>query len=176
MRTVAERAKAEIIGQVFAYLRRHRITLDDLINIGGEDLESPNAVLRERTHRVEKSWSLIARLGVVFAELERAAPQHPVKPARRRRGKGVPSQALENTDFSGADPLPVKSLKRNDIRDSHSVEGSRKGRWGHKRRVIAPDHPSLDTELGDSRRASASEPDLFSERKKRKCSGAGDGV
>ena len=107
MRTVAERAKAEIIGQVFAYLRRHRITLDDLINIGGEDLESPNAVLRELAHRIEESWSLIARFGVVFAELERAAPQHRAKPARRRHGKGVSSQVLESKGVSGADPYQL---------------------------------------------------------------------
>jgi hypothetical protein len=137
MGTAAERAKAAAVAQVFAYLHRHRIALDDLIDIGGDELKAPNAVRRECARRVEQCWSLIARLRVDFAALTGAAPQHPVKPSRRRRGEGVCSQAIENTDVSGVDPPQVKSLKTHDIPDNHPVEGSGKGRWRHKRRLAS---------------------------------------
>jgi hypothetical protein len=130
MSTATDRARAEAVAQVFDYLHRSRIVLDDL-EIGGANLKSSNIILRERARRVEKCWSLMARLGVAFAELVDAAP----KPGRRQRGRTASAQVIENKGFSGVDLSLAKPLKTNDIPDNHPVENSRKGRWRHKRRL-----------------------------------------
>jgi hypothetical protein len=69
--------RAQII-EIIEVMRRYRITLDDLIQIGGEDFSSSSLKRIEKARRVEKCWSLMARLSVNFADLEDAPPpQHP---------------------------------------------------------------------------------------------------
>jgi hypothetical protein len=91
---------AQAVAEVFGYMRKHKLTLDDLINIGGEDFRSSSVKRVERARRVESCWSLMARLGIKFADLEGEPSQHTAKPVRRRRGEAHFLQALETTSVS----------------------------------------------------------------------------
>jgi hypothetical protein len=108
MLTAAQaREQAAAVKHVFEFLRRHGLALADLIEVGGEDLKSPNPKCVERARRVERCWTLIARLGLAFATLEssshaNSAPHPclgPEKPSRRRRGKGGFVQVPENKEL-----------------------------------------------------------------------------
>ena len=61
--SAVDRASRLKTAAVFDFMRERRITLDDLINVGGED-KSP------KVRKVEDAWALMARLGVVFADLD----------------------------------------------------------------------------------------------------------
>jgi hypothetical protein len=50
--------------EVFAHMRKNKLALANLIEIGGEDLKSP------KVRHVERCWALIARLGITYAVLE----------------------------------------------------------------------------------------------------------
>ena len=76
--SAADRASWLKTAAVFDFMRERRITLDDLINVGGED-KSPKA------RKVEDAWALMARLGVVFADLEAVADR-----GQRSRLSGPP--------------------------------------------------------------------------------------
>jgi hypothetical protein len=56
--------------QVRAFMRKRKITVEDLINIGGEDLQSPDFNKAERARHVGQCWQLMARLSIHFADLE----------------------------------------------------------------------------------------------------------
>jgi hypothetical protein len=130
-----QRPRTAVI-EIFDSMARRGLALDDLIQIGGEDLRPPNPKRVEKARHVEKVWALMARLLVKFAELEQAPGQSPTKPARRRRGEAPFSEVVENKEISGDTPGEVKSLKNNDKTDNHSVEASGKGRWKHKRQLV----------------------------------------
>ena len=137
MISAADRARqAQAVAEIFDLMRKYGLTLDDLIQLGGEDLKSSNPKRVEKARRVEKCWELMARLSVKFADLEQAAGQHTAEPARRRRGEGESSQVIENKEISSDTPGEVKSLKNNDKTDDHSVEAPGKGRWKHKRQLV----------------------------------------
>jgi hypothetical protein len=75
------------VQQVREFLDRYRLTPQDLIDIGGEDLR-PGSKLRGKAHSVEKCWALMARLGVKHADIRTDEPTpvpRPEKTARRRR-------------------------------------------------------------------------------------------
>jgi hypothetical protein len=72
---------------------------NDLIQIGGEDLKALNPKRVEKARRVEKCWSLMARLSVKFADLEAASQPSPDKPTSRRHGAGHFSEAIENKEI-----------------------------------------------------------------------------
>ena len=61
---------------------------------------------------------------VKFADLEAAPQPIPDKPARRRRGKGHFSEALEITGVSETETHHTKSNEINDLADSAPVGGS----------------------------------------------------
>ena len=130
-----QRPRAAVI-EIFDSMARRGLALDDLIQIGGEDLRPPNPKRVEKARHVEKVWALMARLSVKFAELEQAPGQHTTEPARRRRGEELFSEVIENKEISGDTPHQVKSLKTNNKTDDHSVGASGKGRWKHKRRLV----------------------------------------
>jgi hypothetical protein len=135
MISAADRARqAQTVAEIFDLMRKYGLALDDLIQIGGQDLKSPNPKQVAKAHHVEKTWALKARLSVKFADLEQA-PGQP-KPVRRRPGEELFSEIIENKEISGDTPHQVKSLKTNNKTDDHSVEVSRKGRWKHKRQLI----------------------------------------
>jgi hypothetical protein len=60
-----ERATAE----VRSFMHRRKITTADLIEVGGEDLSSPNFSKVERARHVEQCWQMMARLAVSFLDL-----------------------------------------------------------------------------------------------------------
>jgi hypothetical protein len=132
-----QRPRAAVI-EIFDSMARRGLALDDLIQIGGEDLRPPNPKRVEKARHVEKVWALMARLSVKFAELEQAPGQSPAKPAGRRRGGEPFLEVIGNKEISGGTPRQVKSLKINNKTDHHSVEASEKGRWKHKRRLVTP--------------------------------------
>jgi hypothetical protein len=102
-------------------MRRNRLALDDLIEIGGEDFRSASPKRIEKARRVEKCWSLMARLSVKFADLEQAPRSVPDKPARMRRGEGHFSQVTENAGVSGTFSSLHKSNEINDLANSAPV-------------------------------------------------------
>ena len=56
--------------QVCAFLRRHKLALTDLIEIGGEDLQSPDFRKAERARHVGQAWQMMVRFKIHFADLE----------------------------------------------------------------------------------------------------------
>jgi len=64
------------VEQVFAYLRKHKLTVKDLIEIGGEDLQSPDSGKAERARHVGQCWQMMARLSIHFADLEHEHAEH----------------------------------------------------------------------------------------------------
>ena len=86
----------QAVVEIFDFMCKRGLSLDDLIQVGGE---SSNPKHVEKARRVEKCWELMARLSVKFADLEQAPGQPSTKPARRRRGEGAFSQAIENKEI-----------------------------------------------------------------------------
>ena len=85
--SAAERTLAGAVAEVADFMRKKKLTLDDLTNIGGEDLKSSDKGRAGKARCVEKTWELMARLGVKFADIEHSesAPQ-PI-PALTKRGR-----------------------------------------------------------------------------------------
>ena len=111
----------QAVVEILDFMRRNRLALDDLIQIGGEDFRSPSPVRKEKARRVEKCSSLMARLSVKFADLEQAPRSVPDKPARMRRGEGHFSQVTENARVSGTFAYLHKSNEINDLANSAPV-------------------------------------------------------
>ena len=129
MISAADRARqAQAVAEIFDLMRKRGLILDDLVEIGSQDLSSSNPKQVAKAHSVEKTWALMARLAVKFTDLERAPG--------RRRGEGVFSEVIENKEFSGGAPSEVKPLKNNNKTDDHSVGVSGRGRWKNKRQLI----------------------------------------
>ena len=126
----------QAVVEIFDLMRKRGLVLDDLVEIGGQDLASSNPKQVAKARSVEKTWALMARLAVKFTDLEQAPGQPTTKPARRRRGEELFSQVIENKEILTDRPAQVKSLKNNDKTDDHSVEASERGRWKHKRRLV----------------------------------------
>ena len=105
----------QAVVEILDFMRKHGLALDDLIQIGGEDFRSSSLTRREKARRVEKCWSLMARLSVKFADLEQTPSSIPDKPARRRRGEGVFSEVVENKEISGTATYQDKSNEINDL-------------------------------------------------------------
>lgn len=70
------------VDEVLEYMRKRRLSLADLVEIGGEDLPGT------RAKRVENAWALMARHGLIFANLEQATGDHTVQAPSGRRGEG----------------------------------------------------------------------------------------
>jgi hypothetical protein len=76
--SAAERALASAVSEVADFMRKRRLRLDDLINVGGEEiLESTDTKRAEKARRVSSCWDLMARLGVKYRDIEHSeyAPQ-----------------------------------------------------------------------------------------------------
>jgi hypothetical protein len=110
MKTAAQmREHAQNVEQVLEHMRRLRLSPDDLVNYGGEDLRSRDPVRSGKARCVEKAWALMARLGVKHIDLETAisrgaAPIPGVvvsrRPGRRSIRKQTQNQELTNSDRS----------------------------------------------------------------------------
>ena len=85
-----ERARAIAANQVGEFMRKKKLSLDDLINVGGAELKSSDPRLKERALRVLRCWELMARLGVKYVDIEhfKQSPRAiPASRARIRRGE-----------------------------------------------------------------------------------------
>jgi hypothetical protein len=95
-----QRERASAVEQVLDYMRRRRLTIDDLVEIGGKDLRSRSPRLRRKVLHVEKCWALMAHHGVKHADLApdwaSTAVSMPAPAARRRRHRRPSVQAIEN--------------------------------------------------------------------------------
>ena len=67
--SAADRARAVATAQVSEFMRKRKITLDDLANFGGKDLKSSDTSRVEKARHVEKTWALMARLGLWYADM-----------------------------------------------------------------------------------------------------------
>ena len=61
------REKAQAIEQVSAHIRRAHLSLDGLVEYGGQDLNNPRRAAKAK--RVEKAWALMAGLKVKHTDL-----------------------------------------------------------------------------------------------------------
>jgi hypothetical protein len=104
---VLQKPRQEVV-EIFDFMRKRGLTLNDLIQIGGEDFTSPSPMRKEKARRVEKCWHLMARFSVKF-------------PARRRRGEAVFSEVVENKEISGTATCQTKSNEINDLANSVPV-------------------------------------------------------
>src|SRR6516225_9311706 len=111
----------QAVVEILDFMRKRGLTLNDLIQIGGEDFRSSSPTRKEKARRVEKCWHLMARLSVKFADLEAAPPSIPDKPVRTRRGEGVFSEVVENKEISGTATYQHKSNEINDLANSAPV-------------------------------------------------------
>jgi hypothetical protein len=147
--SAADRAKAAALADVFACLQRHNIALDDLINIGGDDLKDQRLAAKAR--RVESCWSLMASLKVVLADLEAASGEVCTERPSARRGEGHILEATENIKDNPLGTQEPKPLETNDISHNAPVEvlpvgaAGAKSRWQHKRRLKSPDASAANT-------------------------------
>jgi hypothetical protein len=88
--SAADRARAIAVAQVVEFMRKKNLTLDDLVNVGGQDLKSPDKSKDGKARCVENAWALMARIGVKYADLEQSEPSPRPVPdfsARIRRGE-----------------------------------------------------------------------------------------
>jgi hypothetical protein len=81
----------QTVVEIFGFIRRHKLTLADLIETGGDDFRSSNSQIVNRARAVSRCWELMARLSLKFADLETAAGEIPDPPRRRRRHSTVDS-------------------------------------------------------------------------------------
>jgi hypothetical protein len=81
----------QAVVEIFGFIRRHKLTLADLIEVGGENLRSSNSQIANRARAVSRCWELMARLSLKFADLEQAVGEIPDPPRRRRRHSIVDS-------------------------------------------------------------------------------------
>jgi hypothetical protein len=125
-----QRECASAVEEVWALMRRYGLSLEELVEIGGEGLRSKDAKRVEKARRVERTWALMARLGVKHIELENAVSSELVTPAvsmpastaRRRRQRGGFLQPLENTSALPAKGADTKSNEINDLANSALVD------------------------------------------------------
>jgi len=117
---VSQKPRQAVV-EILDFMRKNRLALDDLIQVGGEDFGSASPKRIEKARGVEKCWSLMTRLSVPFADLEQAPGNLPTRPSRRRRGEGHFSQVIEKAGVSGTFAHQVKSNEINDLSDSVPV-------------------------------------------------------
>jgi hypothetical protein len=116
---IQQKPSAAVV-EILDFMRTRGLNLDDLIQIGGEDFRSTPTRI-EKARRVEKCWSLMARLSVKFAGLEQAPQPIPDKASPRRHGEGHFSEAIENKEVFGSRPSDTKSNEINDLANSAPV-------------------------------------------------------
>ena len=111
----------QAVVEILDFMRKRGLTLNDLIQIGGEDFTSPSPMRKEKARRVEKCWHLMARLSVKFGDLGQASQPIPDKRSPRRHGEGHFSEVIENKEVFGPRPSDTKSNEINDLANSALV-------------------------------------------------------
>jgi hypothetical protein len=78
-----QREREEHVEQVREFMGRRDLSLDDLIDIGGEDLRSLDPGLAGKARCVERCWELMAKHAVKHLDLEHSQdggrPTHTTK-------------------------------------------------------------------------------------------------
>jgi hypothetical protein len=128
-RTAAQiREHTQAVAEVREYMRRSRLTLEDLVEIGGEDLRARDPKRRRKALHVEKCWALMARLHIKHIDLELprefaglAVPEPDFRP-RRRRHRTASAQTIENTDNSPSESRVTEPNEINGLAVSSPVE------------------------------------------------------
>jgi hypothetical protein len=110
MMTAAEmREHAQNVERVFGHICRLRLSPDDLTGYDGEDLRSRDPARSGKARCVEKTWALMARLGVKHIDLETAisrgvAPTIPGGAPSRRRGRRSIKKRPQNQELVKSAP------------------------------------------------------------------------
>ena len=68
------RERDQAAKQVLEFMRRRGLSLEDLVEVGGQDFSFKNPKRVEKARRVEKCWALMKPLGVKHVDLERNWP------------------------------------------------------------------------------------------------------
>jgi hypothetical protein len=123
MRNAAERQiHAQAVGQVGEYMRKHRLSLADLIDVGGEDLRSADPGVAGKARAVSRCWELMARLQVTHIDLETALPRPRPGLRVRRRSNGKPNQkAQQNQRDDLKSAWEEESIQINDLAVSSPI-------------------------------------------------------
>jgi hypothetical protein len=119
------RAPAPNIAVVLAFMSEHGLQLDDLVNVGGEDLNSSNPIRRQMARRVSRCWEIMAREKADFAQLEAAIGSMPTAESRRPRHRLGFAQATDNAGKSRSGPPATNSNKINDLAISAGLGGQK---------------------------------------------------
>ena len=72
-----QQKRMKAVVEVLDFMRKRGLTHNDLIQISGEDFRSASPTRKEKARRVEKCWSLMARLSVCFTDLVRPRRSKP---------------------------------------------------------------------------------------------------
>jgi hypothetical protein len=70
MSAAEDRARVIAASRVAEFMRKKKLTLDDLVNVGGADLKSSDRARADKARRVSRCWELMAGLEVKFADIE----------------------------------------------------------------------------------------------------------
>jgi len=70
--SAADRERAAAAAQVVEFIRKKKLTLDDLIDVGGAELKSPDPKRAEKARRVSTCWELMARVNLKYRNLEQS--------------------------------------------------------------------------------------------------------
>jgi hypothetical protein len=71
MMTITERFELDArIAKVVDYMRRAKLSVADLTEIGGADLKSPDPSRAEKARAVGRTWTLMASLHVAHTDLD----------------------------------------------------------------------------------------------------------
>jgi hypothetical protein len=69
-----ERARVIAASKVAEFMREKKLTLGDLVDIGGAELRSSNSRTADKARRVSRCWELMAGLELKFAHIEHSEP------------------------------------------------------------------------------------------------------
>jgi hypothetical protein len=132
MSFAADKARAAAVARVYEYMAKRRLTLEDLLDYGGEDLPAPkhaeprvvDARVAEKALHVEKTWALMAKLSVHYAHLEAAPsaiPRQTTAKATPRHGFFQVTENKQVLDLGAEAPPARKFLKNNNKKISAPV-------------------------------------------------------
>jgi hypothetical protein len=149
---------ARTVQEVLEFLERYRLTPQDLVEIGGEDLR-PGSKLRGKAHRVEKCWEMMARLGVKHAEISADEPTpvpRPEKMGSRQRHSEQWQKYEQDQEVIGKDENQYFLNEINDLdgsrRNENPMDGS-KSKSPKKGRPLIGGKPMSGAERAQRHRA-----------------------
>jgi hypothetical protein len=73
MRSMDPRETA--IEEVLKFMHRHKLTISDLTECCGSQINSSNRKIADRARAVSRCWDMMAREGVKYSQIEIPAPK-----------------------------------------------------------------------------------------------------